>query len=68
MRYGSQLVGDGSDGFLAVDGQPYVLVILGIDALAIVPYSTQSGRVQNVSCWCFTFSLWTIDYLILSWE
>jgi hypothetical protein len=37
MRDGSQFVGDGYDGFLAVDGQPDVPVLLEVDALAIEP-------------------------------
>jgi hypothetical protein len=68
MRDGSEFLGDGYDGFLAVDGEPDVPVIRGIDALEIEPYSKQSNGEKNVSCSCFTFSLWTIDDLILYWE
>jgi hypothetical protein len=67
MRYGSQFVGDGYDPFLAIDGQPSVPAILGIDALEIDPYSKQSGGEKSVSCSCVTFSLWTIGDLILDW-
>jgi hypothetical protein len=60
MRDGSQCVGDGYDRFLDFDGQPYVPVILGIDALAIRPYSKQLGGDKKR--FMFVFYIQHVDH------